>query len=117
MEAPKAVPEETTKLNSDQAPKGLSEEEMSKFVAVSRSAKAQVFSVWLDHTKRQIKEIELQIKQRETDILRTTELYLRFHEDISRWTSEKMTSQATLKEMEAVAEALKKASLMTEELD
>ncbi|KAH0372457.1 hypothetical protein KCU65_g1012, partial [Aureobasidium melanogenum] len=117
MEAPNAVPEEFTKLNPDKTPKDLSEEEMRKFAAASQRSKGQLLSVWSTHTKKQCKEIELQIKQREMDIIRTTELYLRLHEDIARWTSEKMTAQATLKEMELLAEALKKASLKTEELD
>lgn len=39
------------------------------------------------------------------------------HEDIARWTSEKMTASATLKKMELLVETLTKASLKTEELD
>ncbi|KAH0400253.1 hypothetical protein KCU89_g5374, partial [Aureobasidium melanogenum] len=117
MEAPKTVPEVTAQLAPDQASKTLSEEEISTVAAASQRAKSQVISIWLPHTKKQIKEIELQIKQREVDILRTTELYHKLHEDIARWTLEKMTASATLKEMELLVEALVKASLKTEELD
>lgn len=62
-------------------------------------------------------KVETQIEQREQDIQRTSELFLRLHEDIARWTSEKILAVANLKQLKELADTLVDLSLKTEEVD
>lgn len=44
-------------------------------------------------------------------------MFLKLHEDIARWTSERMMATASLQELEVSQEKLIKQHLKTEELD
>lgn len=60
MEAQKTAPEEPTKLDSNQAPKTLSDEPTEQQVqntAVSQGFRDAVYSIWLSRTRNQIKHV------------------------------------------------------------
>ncbi|KAG9689206.1 hypothetical protein KCU95_g9714, partial [Aureobasidium melanogenum] len=116
MDASEPTPEEADKLNPDKIPEPPWSELVSELVKVIntlQSADEKVHSKWLFHTRKQIQEVKTHIKQREHDIERTSELFLKLHEDFARWNSEKVQAVANLKDMELLAQVLEKLSLKT----
>ncbi|KEQ59486.1 uncharacterized protein M437DRAFT_87746 [Aureobasidium melanogenum CBS 110374] len=103
MEPPKAASEESAKLDPDQNPTTLSKEDIRRLIRHTLKISDDLVLAWHFQTKNQIKKI----KQRESDIQRASELLLKLHEDIARWTSKKLEASANLKELESLVELMK----------